>query len=333
MEATEYNSDSGFKVERFVSSKSHEWNEFVSKSKNATFLLSRNFMEYHKDRFEDFSLMVYKNKKLVALLPANKVGNAIHSHQGLSYGGLILYKTVKFSDVLGAFKSLLEFLHANGMSQLNLKPIPKIYHYLPSDEMDYLLFLLKADIQKKETLSVIDQNHKSKIASNRLEGVKRGQKSHLTVKEESHFGSFWNTILSVNIKKKYKVEPVHSLEEIGYLKTMFPENIRQFNVYHDTTLVAGTTIFESKLVAHCQYISANEDKNALGSLDFLHHHLITNVYKDKKYYDFGSSNEANGTKINNGLHYWKEGFGARTIIQEFYCIPTENYHLLTDVLK
>ncbi len=290
-------------------------------------------MEYHKDRFEDYSLMVYKNERLLGLLPANRLKNVIHSHQGLSYGGLILQKTVKFSDVLIVFKSLLEFLLANGMSQLNLKPIPKIYHSLPSDEMDYLLFLLKAELQKKETLSVIDQIQKSKIASNRLEGLKRGQKSQLIVKEEAHFDSFWNSILSVNIKKKYDVEPVHSLEEIEHLKTLFPENIKQFNVYHNTKLVAGTTIFESNQVAHCQYISANEDKNSLGSLDFLHHYLITNVYKDKKYYDFGSSNEANGNKINKGLQYWKEGFGARTIIQEFYSIQTENYHLLTDVLE
>ncbi len=325
--------NSDFRVERYSSDRVHDWNDFVSKSKNATFLFLRDFMEYHNDRFVDFSLMVYKNEKLIALLPANKVKDEVHSHQGLSYGSFMLNKTVKFSEVLNAFKSLLEFLHDNGIDQLNLKPIPKIYHSMPSDEMDYLLFLFKAKIQKKETLSVIDQEHKIKIASNRLEGVKRGQKSHLIIKEDTRCDSFWNSILSVNIKKKYDVEPVHTLEEIEHLKSLFPQNIRQFNVYHESSLVAGTTIFESNQVAHCQYISANEDKNSLGSLDFLHHHLISNVYKDKKYYDFGSSNESDGSKINKGLHFWKEGFGARTIIQEFYKISTENSHLLTDVLR
>jgi hypothetical protein len=96
--------------------------------------------------------------------------------------------------------------------------------------------------------------------------------------------------------------------------------------------VAGTTIFESQNVAHCQYISGDENKNALGSLDFLHHHLITKVFKDKRYFDFGSSNEDNGMKINEGLQYWKEGFGARTIIHEFYSIKTENANLLMDIL-
>lgn len=316
-------------------SKAHfeTWNNFVAQSKNGTFLFHRNFMEYHKDRFEDFSLMVFKNEKLIALLPANKVENEVHSHQGLSYGGLVLHKTIKFSDVLYAFKSLLQFLHENSIKHFHIKPIPKIYHQLPSDELDYLLFLLGAELQKKETLSVIEQNQKLKIASNRLEGVKRGKKSQLIIKEETILDGFWNTILSVNIKNKYDVEPVHALQEIDRLKSLFPYKIRQFNVYHNDKLVAGTTIFESEQVAHCQYISANEDKNTLGSLDFLHHHLITNVYPNKKYYDFGSSNEANGTKINRGLQYWKEGFGARTIIQEFYSIQTESSNLLTEVLK
>jgi hypothetical protein len=165
-----------------------------------------------------------------------------------------------------------------------------------------------------------------------MEGVKRGKKHQLIIKEETSFEVFWNEILSVNLEQKHGVSPVHSLKEIEKLKQLFPEHIRQFNVYHNDKLVAGTTIFESQNVAHCQYISGDENKNALGSLDFLHHYLITKVFKDKKYFDFGSSNEDNGMKINEGLQYWKEGFGARTIIHEFYSIKTENANLLMDIL-
>ena len=47
-------------------------------------------MEYHSDRFEDFSLMVYDKSELIALLPLNIIENKVYSHQGLSYGGLIV---------------------------------------------------------------------------------------------------------------------------------------------------------------------------------------------------------------------------------------------------
>ena len=55
------------------------WNTFVSKAKNATFLFHRNFMEYHKNRFQDFSLVVQEDQKWVAVLPANIVGAEVNT--------------------------------------------------------------------------------------------------------------------------------------------------------------------------------------------------------------------------------------------------------------
>ena len=41
--------------------------------------------------------------------------------------------------------------------------------------------------------------------------------------------------------------------------------------------------------------------------------------------DFGNSNEENGEKLNKGLMYWKEGFGAKSVSQDFYKIETLNF--------
>ena len=51
------------------------WNAFVGQAKNATFLFHRDFMEYHQDRFDDYSVVVTDQDKWVAILPANKLGN------------------------------------------------------------------------------------------------------------------------------------------------------------------------------------------------------------------------------------------------------------------
>ena len=49
-----------------------------------------DFVEYHSDRFTDYSLMVYEDQKLIAIMPANFDENGdVHSHQGLSYGGVL----------------------------------------------------------------------------------------------------------------------------------------------------------------------------------------------------------------------------------------------------
>ena len=288
-------------------------------------------MDYHQDRFEDFSLMVFKNEKLIAVLPANKENKTVYSHQGLTYGGLVLSKSIKFDVVLEGFKAILKFLHENQFEKLTLKLIPSIYTLLPSDEINYLMFVLDAKLIRRDVLSVIDLDEKLKISNNRLEGFKRAEKNGLAIMEETTFDLFWNEILIKNLLEKHNAKPVHSLEEITLLKKRFPKNIRQFNVYHKNKIVAGTTIFETKNVAHSQYISGNEDKNQLGSLDFLHIHLIKEVFKDKKFFDFGISNENQGRQINGGLQFWKEGFGARTITQDFYEVKTENYKKLDTI--
>src|SRR5699024_3839669 len=117
----------------------HQWNDFVARAKNATFLFHRDFMTYHQDRFQDYSLLVFKGKRLIALLPANRVKDKLHSHQGLSYGGLVLAPKVRFSDVAEAFKAILAYLEKEGISELHLKQLPNMYCSQPSEELEYLL--------------------------------------------------------------------------------------------------------------------------------------------------------------------------------------------------
>lgn len=322
----------GYKLVRYSSDFYHHWNDFVATTKNATFLFHRDFMEYHANRFEDYSLLIFKDDKLVALFPANKVNDTVYSHQGLTYGGFLLPYSIKFEPVLISFSLVLKFLYSNDVNTLILKEIPSIYNLLPTDEVHYLNFVLKAKLFKRDVLSVVDYETRLKISNDRIKGLKRAIKHDLIIKEEDRFDVFWNEILVKNLKNKHGVRPTHTLEEITLLKKRFPNNIRQFNTYKNGEIVAGATIFETSTVAHCQYISGNRDKNQLGSLDFLHIHLINDIFKNKRFFDFGISNESNTVTINKGLLYWKEGFGARTITQDFYRIETKEHYLLDTVL-
>ena len=307
------------------------WNAFVSVSKNATFLFNRNFMDYHSDRFQDFSLMVFDDEKLVAILPANRVEDALFSHYGLTYGGLVLGEKAKLSTTISIFRSILFFLNENKIQKLTLKMIPKFYNSAFSDELDYCLFNANAKLIRADSLSVIDLTKPYFISKTRKESIRRGEKNNLIIKEELNFELFWNEILIPNLDKKHQVKPVHTVDEIQLLQTRFPRNIRHFNVYHNDKIVAGTTVFITDKVAHPQYISGNAAKNELGSLDFLYHHLLTEVFTDKNYFDFGISNEEQGRKINEGLLFWKESFGAKTVVQNFYEVETANYYLLDTV--
>jgi hypothetical protein len=319
-----------YTIVQYESSYFDEWNAFISKAKNATFLFHRDFMEYHSDRFQDYSLIVLEDDIWVAILPANVGDNVIFSHQGLSYGGLVTKESTKLASTIDIFSAVLLFLDQKGIKKMHIKTIPAIYHAKPSDEIEYALFLAEGQLVRRDTLSVIDLAQKNSYAKGRKSSLKKAIQNKLVIKEENDFESFWNDILIPNLTEKHQAKPIHSLEEITLLKNRFPDNIKQFNVYHDDVIVAGATIFESASVAHCQYISKFEKNLDLSSLDFLFDFLIHKQFSEKRFFDFGSSNESQGKKLNEGLTYWKESFGASTIVHDFYEVKTANYYKLDD---
>ncbi len=288
-------------------------------------------MDYHSDRFEDHSIMVFKGESVLAVLPANIAEGEVHSHQGLTYGGLILSKKEKLNSTLEIFREVLKFLSSEGIAKLHIKLVPSIYHELPADELEYLLFITEATITRVDVSSTIEKSGKLKIQSNRIEGVKKAEKNGLEIREEAIFEAFWNEILIPNLEKRHEAKPVHTVEEIELLASRFPKNIRQFNVYKGDQIVAGTTVFEMETACHVQYISGNDDKQQLGSLDFLFEYLINKRFAEKKYFDFGISNENQGRNINKGLLYWKETFGGRSLANKFYTVATENDTKLDNV--
>lgn len=321
-----------YTVRKYLLEDYSKWNAFISSAKNATFLFHRDFMEYHSDRFEDFSLIVLEDEKWIAVLPANIKNNTAFSHQGLTYGGLVYDEKMKLSIAIAVFKNVLEFLDLNKISKLQVKTMPSIYHDVPAEELNYALFLTDAKLIRRDSLAVIDNFKPFKISRIRTQCAKKGKKNGLVIKEENNFKLFWEEILIPNLSKKHDAKPVHSVDEIEKLHKTFPENIRHFNVYHNNKIVAGTTVFISKNVAHPQYVSGQENKNELGSLDYLYYHLITEVFTEKHFFDFGISNEEQGKKLNEGLVFWKESFGAKTITQDFYEVETSNFFKLENVL-
>jgi hypothetical protein len=317
-----------YTIKKYQTADYQTWNKFITVAKNATFLFHRDFMEYHADRFLDHSLIVLDGEKWVAVLPANQVDNELHSHQGLTYGGLLYNDKTKLTVIIEVLRNILVYLNEKNINYLHIKTIPYIYHQKPADEILYPLYLTDAQLTKRDSLSVIDLREPFKFSKDRIAGINRGIKSNLKIIEVTDFHLFWNEILIPNMLRKHNTKPTHSAADITLLHSKFPANIRQFNVYENDKVVAGTTIFESQTVAHAQYIFADQSKSQNGCLDFLYDHLITNIFKNKKYLDFGSSNGYLGDKLNVSLSYWKQSFGASTVVQDFYKVKTANHSKL-----
>ena len=117
------------------------------------------------------------------------------------------------------------------------------------------------------------------------------------------------------------------------LKSFFQEQIHCVTVHIDNQIKAGVVLFEYDDIVHFQYSAGTDSRNDDGALDYLFD-TICKDYLDKKYISFGScTNGDNGRKINKGLLYWKESFGAQNIPQTFYKIDVSKRSNLDSIFK
>ena len=288
-------------------------------------------MDYHADRFADYSLLVYKDATLVAVLPAHQDGQAVYSHWGLTYGGLVLPLRIHSTDVVGVFRAILLYLQEQDIQLLHLKELPSFYATGFNGELAYLMQLCKATCTRVDLLATLDLQLPLQLTKSRKESIRRGAKNGLVIREETDFSGFWNQLLIPNLAQRHQAKPVHSLAEITYLQQQFPKQIRHFNVYQNEELVAGTTVFCTGKVAHPQYVAGNAQRSENGALDYLYHHLITSVYQHCAVFDFGISNERQGRVINAGIQFWKESYGTQSVDQHFYQVETAAYANLDSV--
>lgn len=310
-------------IVRYTSGRKSEWDSFVRSSRNATFLFMRDYMDYHAERFADCSLMFYREGRLVALLPANWVADErlVCSHQGLTYGGLLMGDGLTSIRVMELFEVMLHWMRKElGAGRMLYKPIPYIYNRCPSEEDLYALFRYKAVLHTRGISSVVDMAHRIPLRKGRKSTVKQARLQGITVAESDDYVTFWQ-ILSQVLHERHQAMPVHSVEEMMLLHNRFPEEIRLYAAYaKDGRMIAGTVVYEFSHLVHAQYIASSSEGKALGAVDLLYAWLIDERYADKRYLDFGVSVEQGGWVLNEGLVRQKEAFGARGVVYDSYMI-------------
>ncbi len=307
-----------FDIRRYTEADKEMWDKYVSNSRNATFLFYRNYMDYHKERFRDHSLMFFKNGKLYALLPAHIEDTTLYSHFGLTYGGLIMQMSVTIADTVRLFEELNVFLKAEGITRVVYRPIPYIYHQIPSEEDLYAIFWkCRARLMLRNIGTTIFMEKKIKWRKDHQRRLKLALNNGVTVVRDDSISAFWN-ILEENLKQRFGASPVHSLQEMMLLKSRFPDNIIQYNAYKDGQIIGGITFYITPQVLHGQYSATNETGKQFGAMEAIYEQVMYKDYPEYKYLDFGSSTEDKGAKLNEGLIAHKEGYGGRGVCYDTY---------------
>jgi hypothetical protein len=307
------------RVVRFAPEHGQAWNDFVRASKNGTFLFDRGYMDYHADRFEDHSLLLFDPAdRLVALLPAHRRGTELVSHGGLTYGGFVTGPRMTLLTMQNCLAAVQQHMRGEAMAKLIYKAVPHIYHRQPAEEDLHALFLGDARVHRRDVLLVIDNQDAYPAQERRRRALKKAEKAGLTVEESTDYAAYW-AVLTENLRSKYGTDPVHSLDEIALLASRFPESIRLTVCRDKESILAGVVAYITDRVAHLQYIGSTSVGRDAGALDAVMHHLIT-TWRHKRWFDFGAATEQDGRYVNAGLVEFKEGWGARTIVHDFYTL-------------
>tara|TARA_S200000501_G_C20757848_1_gene714717 strand:- start:377 stop:1213 length:837 start_codon:yes stop_codon:yes gene_type:complete len=274
-------------------------------------------MDYHSDRFIDYSLLFYNQSDvLIAILPANIRSDFIISHEGLTYGGLVIKKTIGTEIVLSLFKELIKYLKSKNFKGILYKKVPYIYNLNPCDEDLYAMFKFGFSLKIRDASSTFSLLN-NKIKGKKVNGYKKGLKNGFEFFESNDSFDVLK-IVAKNLKNKYNLTPVHKPEEINLLKKKFPDNIKIFGLRYKGTISGGAIVYLNRGVVHLQYLTCRDEEKKLRGIDFLVVSIYNKFKNQFQWLNYGVSTENKGRFLNTGLIKSKEEFGFSTVCYDIY---------------
>jgi hypothetical protein len=299
------------------------WEGLVARSCNGTFLHTRSFITYHRDRFADRSLVVEDRRgKIVGVLPAAQDladAELVASHPGLTYGGVVHDGSLRGAPMISALELAAAHYRDQGYRRLRYKAIPTIYHSQPADDDLYALFRLGARRYRCDLSATIDLGNRAKPASSRAQRRRRAEAAGVTIEVDwGEIEGFWR-VLEENLARRHGAAPVHSLDEINMLYERFPDDIMLVAAKIGDTVVGGTILFSAGPVLHSQYTATSEQGRATFAVDPVYDSAIElGVKRGSRYFDFGTSTVDEGKALNQDLYQFKVSFGAGGAVYDHY---------------
>lgn len=306
-------------IKRYQHTNKKVWDNFLEAIDGPSLLFYRDYMDYHSDRFEDFSLMFYDDDNLIAVCPAHRAGDQLKSHWGLTYGGILFEKGTKAHIVEFCWEQLLSYASNYGFKSVGIKEIPSFYIGETAKYTNDYLQKQGVEIHK-EPVFAIDYSVPLTIHKTKLKQRRKKEDFGFKIEETSLFSEFWNSVLIPRLQDKHQVAPVHSLAEIEQLGVAFPDKITQYNIYYENEILAGITIFDKGSVVKSQYGATTPKGEKMRALEFLFLHLIYK-FKDigKSFFSMGTIGDNRFLEgYNPGLKKHKEELGCTEFYQHFY---------------
>jgi hypothetical protein len=303
------------RLERYKCENEYEWNAFIQRSEPSLLIHQRGFMEYHKHKYDDFSVCFRSNKDLVAVIPGTGENNKWSSHRGLTFGG-ILSNNLDLHTQLSLLSKLNYFLKENHFTESIITVPSNSFYAEPSPIWLYSFIQNSFKLMRTDVNQFIPAD--AVLPSKKISNAKSAERKGAVFSTEVKYIRSVFKIVQENLLEKYGKEPVHSISEIEALAQKFPNEIKICSVIVDHEIVAGAVVFESKNNSHIQYIAGTKYGKKIRAQDYL-------IFKIKqlpshKCLSFGKSTAGNSALLNVNLFNFKKEFNSKTeLIHTFHC--------------
>lgn len=300
-------------IVRYDASQLLAWEELLGQSKNGLFLFDRGYMDYHADRFVDFSAIAYIDGKPSILCPASFAndGSLATSHGGLTFGGFVVSRCLRSEMSLAGIDRMLDSMKQWGAKFIAVRVLPSYLCTTPSGEVEFALGRRNLAVNRRDLCSLLSLDRHAEMSKNKARDISRARKLGIAVGDCS-IAEFYPLLEQV-LRERHGTSPVHSLAELQLLHDRFPDCIVARVARLDGEPIAGAIIYRYGHVSHTQYLAAPDVGRKTNALDLVIGECIDlERAAGSSAFSFGTS--MNGGHLNEGLLWQKESFGARSAL-------------------
>ncbi len=278
-------------VVRYRDGMKEDWDSCITQAKNGNFLFLRDYMDYHRDRFDDHSLLFASAGRTIACLPAHRIDDVLCSHRGLTFGGLVMHEAVRLSDVRAIFRALLSHMKSEGMRTLYYRHMPHPYHRLPAEEDIFVLSGLGARVVETKATCVVPAGMSALYSQDGVRRVvNRFGRSGLTLRRSFDFAAYM-VLCEDYLWRRRAAKPVHSGGELERLAARFPDNIQLYVVERGSDTEGGVVIYRNAACARSQYLAQSASGQRARIIPAIYDHILNSVLPQGTMFDFGHSTD------------------------------------------
>jgi len=295
------------------------WEGFIPTTANGNLFSCRRFLEYHPPgRFEDHSLLFWRDRELFAVAAGECAGGSWTSQRFTSHGGLLVRPRLSAAEALDLVYSLLLYAGAQDWRKLFLRFVPDILAESSFTTLVWALSIFGFSQDSREMTwcalprfdseeALLDVYHESEFYA-----VRKAVKSGLSVRETEDYPAFYS-LLAAGLKARYEVAPTHSLSELETLRRLCPGEMRLHGVYtQEGVLIGGALIFDvSPHGSHVFYLTQDYAYKLSQTMPFLMHSInLEYTVRRKRKLNYGVFTAHGGEELNLGLSRFKSKFAS-----------------------